>query len=396
MTMHVDSEVIRPQAMTLNAVHPEWAHYTPAQIAELARGKLQEYIDKGRPRAQRAVRGIIQETPNDLYAPAEAIKIRWNHEDEGGRLFQALIKDRPVLGIGQHALDQTAGRVGFNTKYLHQLQESEDMRARDLAAHNFNELLNMRPQGEKYLMRHVGGLVRGVMSDAYKCLDSRPTTDALLEAVEKEGARLVDGTYSDTRCGLKVVKAVPVELFPNEWAVLGFEYSNSDYGDGAEDWKAFILRLLCLNGATVSRTYRKIHIGKRASADAVLLSEATLRLQRKVDAATARDVVRALLGDAAVERMIGEVRRAVTAPVAPEAIEGFLKTRVNKAEAQAIKDKFVSADIVEVPAGQNAWRFSNAISWLAKSEEDGRRHMELEKIAGEALSAGLAPSQKAV
>jgi hypothetical protein len=82
---------------------------------------------------------------------------------------------------------------------------------------------------------------------------------------------------------------------------------------------------------------------------------------------------------------VRQIREANGQAVGSDAIEGFLRTRTNKGEAQAITEKFASADIVELPPGQTAWRLSNAISWLAKQTENNRRRMELERVAGEAL-----------
>jgi hypothetical protein len=377
--MHTENGTITPRTV----FHHDMGVLTAQEVRDRARAKLEEYIQKGKDRAEHTVRSIFEETPKDLYAPAERITVDYA---EGQRLFRALIADRPALGLGQHATDQLAERVGLNTRFLHDLQRKGEKWAAELGAHAFNELIRHRPKGEKYLVRTVKDEGRAVLSDAYKCIDSRPTVDAMLGAVQKEGhVALIDGVYSPTRVNLKVVRLELVELFPGEWAVLGFAYENSDFGDGACTWTGFIERLLCLNGAMVATKLRKIHLGRRASDD-VLISERTRRLSAETDASMARDMVKGLLSNDAAQALVDAVRAAHAKTIAPEAIDGFLKTRVNKVDAQAIIDKFTSADVVEVPAGQNNWRFSNAISWLARDTEDGRKKMELERLAGEALA----------
>lgn len=383
--MIIDQQ-IQPQAMTLNGVHPEYGRMTAEEVRDRARTKLQEWIVAGQGRAERTVNSIFEEAPVDLYAPAAAIKV---DAAEGERLFRALIADRPALGMHQHGLDQLAERVGFNTRFLHDLQGKGEAWSQELGAKIFNDLLQHRPRGEKYLFRNVKGQGRAVLSDAYKCIDSRPTAEELVKAAQANGAALIDGTYSQTRVSIKVVRPELVELFPGEWAVLGFGYSNSDFGDGACTWEGFIQRLLCLNGAMVATKFREIHLGRRAGND-VLLSERTRRLMSEGDKSAARDLVRGLLSKETTDKLVEQVRAAHAKVVEPAAIDAFLKTRVNKGEAEAIKAAFVSADIVEVPPGQNAWRFSNSISLVARNTEDGRKKMELERLAGDALAFGRA------
>jgi hypothetical protein len=389
--MIIDAE-IKPQPMTLNSVHAEYGRLTAEEVRDRARSKLQEWIAAGQGRAERTVNSIFDETPTDLYAPAAAIKV---DAEEGKNLFRALIADRSALGMHQHGLDQLAERVGFNTRFLHDLQGKRDSQGRpeawshELGARIFNDLLQHRPRGEKYLIRQVKDQGRAVLSDAYKCIDSRPTAEELVKAAQANGAVLIDGTHSQTRVSIKVVRPELVELFPGEWAVLGFGYSNSDFGDGAAVWDGFIQRLLCLNGAMVTTKFRSIHLGRRAGND-VLLSERTRRLMSEGDKSAARDLVRGLLSKESTDRLVEQVRAAHAKVVEAGAIDAFLKTRVNKGEAEAIKAAFTSADIVEVPPGQNAWRFSNSISLVARNTEDGRKKMDLERLAGDALAFGKA------
>jgi hypothetical protein len=166
--------------------------------------------------------------------------------------------------------------------------------------------------------------------------------------------------------------------------VFGVNYANSDYGDGASEFSSFLLRLACLNGAVAARELRRVHLGRRFSADDAA-SERTLRLDALTQASLARDQVRALLTDGATENLVSQIRQAHNSAMQPKAIEGFLRSRTSRTEAAAVVEKFDSADVVELPPGQTAWRLSNAISWLAKNTEDDRRRMELERIAGEAI-----------
>jgi hypothetical protein len=380
----MDLSDIKP-GMPLNRVHAEYGALSDEDKLRIGLEKLTSYIDKGRDKAARVVQAILDEQPRDRYVPAGRLGFKVVESNGPRPQIQVLVGEEGAR-IHRYALDQAAERVGINLRFLHGLVDKGEPWAANLAAHNMNVLLNHQPANTKYLVRQVGGEVRGVLSSAYKRIDSRPTVDALIQASDSAGAKVVDGIFTPTRVSLKVVKAEPVEIFPGEYAVFGLDYSNSDFGDGATEFSAFILRLICLNGAVSVRELRKIHIGARFQGDEHA-SERTLRLNAAAQASIARDQVSALLSPAATENLVSQIRKANSIEVSPAKIKAFLKTRVNKTEEEEIVKKFASADIVEVPAGQTNWRFSNAISWLARGTEDGRRRMELERIAGEAAAA---------
>lgn len=374
----------------LDHVHGnEYAGFDADKIREVSFAKLAAYVGKGEVIGRDVARQVMAEADRrrDRYVPARAIRI----DARDKRLtFGLELADRREEGapIVQHALDQVAERVGMNSRYLHDLQARGEPWAAELAARNLNTLLDRVPDdGEKFLVRQVDQTVRGVLSSAFKRIDGRPTLVAMLDEGAKVGAKLVGGTYTDAKVAFKMVAAKPVEVFPNEWMVFGIDFRTGDYGGTAAEFMAFLLRLRCLNGAVSVRELRKIHVGKRFDGDEAA-SERTLKLGAMEMASWARDQVRALLSPAAEENLVKQIRRANAVEVSAERIEGFLKTRVNKTEAKQIVEKFSSADVVELPPGQTAWRFSNALSWLARDTEDGARKLELEALAGEAMAIG--------
>jgi hypothetical protein len=367
-----DTTGIRPGMMTAG-----YSHLGPEGIREMAREKLTKYIGVGQERAAGVVQRVLSEVPRDRYIPAPAFQVTTSE----GEAFNLVAGPETAL-VHQHALDQVAQRAGMQLRYLHDLVQMGQGWARELAAQNLNTLLGH--SNERYLVRQVGNTIRGVLSDSYRRIDSRPSVDALVGEAQTAGAAIIDGIYTETRVSLKIVRPTPVEVFPGEWMVFGLDYSNSDYGDGAHEISAFLLRLACLNGAVTVKEVRRVHLGRRFNA-ADQFSERTMRLDAAAQASATRDQVRQLLSAAATDKLVDQVRQANNKEIAPEKAEAFLKTRVNKTEAQQIVDKFNSADVVELPPGQTTWRFSNAISWLAKNTEEGRRRMELERLAGEAI-----------
>lgn len=370
----------------LDNVHGnEYSGFDAAKIKEVSFDKLNSYLGKQQDITQNVARRIMGDNIRDRYVSTGAFRFGANKD-----AIQALIGGVPS-GIVPHALDQVASRAGMNLRFLHDLSDKRSDWANTLAVHNLNEMVSHLPADERFLVRDIRGDIRGVMSAAYKRIDSRPTLISLLEEGEKISAKLVGGIYTDTRVSLKMVVAQPIEVFPNEWMVFGLDYSNSDFGNGACEFSSFLLRLRCLNGCVSVRELRKIHIGRRYEGDLGDISDRTLKLDAAAQASLAKDQVRNLLSPAASKNLVDQIRAAAEATVTPARIEGFLAKRLSKPEIKAVTEKFASADVVELPAGQNAWRLSNALSWLARDMEATPRKMELERMAGEAVLLGDKP-----
>lgn len=362
-------------AFDISLIRPD-ARFAGLSAQETCRQRMEAYIARGRADAVSVVERILSEAPRDRYVPAGAL--RFEAETPNG--MAVTVADARHF-VHAHALDQTAERAGLRLGYLHDLLERKEGWAADLAANNLNTLLAHTPG--RFLVREVNNTIRGILSDSYRRIDSRPTLDALLAESDSAGAVVVDGTYTETRVSLKVVRAEPLEVFDGEWMVFGLDYSNSDYGDGAHEISAFLLRLWCLNGAVSAKEVRRVHLGRRLTGDA--FSERTLRLDTAAQASATRDQVRGLLRPEASAKLVEQIRRANEKQIDSDRIGTWLKPRLSKPEAIEVAEKFASADIIELPPGQTTWRLSNAISWLAKNTADGRRRMELERVAGEAL-----------
>jgi hypothetical protein len=267
-------------------------------------------------------------------------------------------------------------------RLMNELRARGDWGAK-LAAHNLNELAEHAP-GDKVLVRSVNDQVRGVLSASYRTDDSRPALDALLNVAREVNAVVADASALDTRVSVKIMMGEPVELFPGEWAVFGLDYRTSDYGNGARELMGWILRLLCINGAVVTTSFRKIHLGARIQ-DEAEYSTRTRMLNEKFTASATRDMARALLGRPAIDKMIGQVRAANETEINIDASLALLKTNVSKEEQKKIVDKFNSPDVELLPPGNTAWRFSNAISWLAGQVEDADQQLDLQRLAGKVV-----------
>lgn len=374
-----DVNAIKSQPMTLNAVHAEYAKFSPAEIEQRAKAKLLEYINAGQRRALVGLRRIENEVPQDRVVALDKLEFAGNGQD-----IRVFIGNTDTdRGIHRHALGQFANRVGYPVKLMNDLKTADW--GRQLVAHNLTEMAkHAAVPGGKLLVRSIDDQVRGVLSASYRTDDSRPALDALLNVAREVGAVVADADALDTRVSVKVMKAEPIELFPGEWAVFGLDYRTSDYGNGAREISGWILRLLCLNGAVVTSSFRKVHLGGRIQ-DEVEYSNRTRKLNEQYTASATRDMARALLGPAAIEKLVGQVRAANAAEIKVDEALAMLKKTVSKEDQKAIVDKYNSPDVELLPPGNTAWRFSNAISWLAGQVEDADKKLDLQQLAGQVV-----------
>ena len=73
-----------------------------------------------------------------------------------------------------------------------------------------------------------------------------------------------------------------------QFVALGVDWSTSDYGRGKLSVRSHILRLVCMNGATMQDTLGEVHLGGRL-ADNIEFSNRTLELDTKTTASAMRD-----------------------------------------------------------------------------------------------------------
>lgn len=375
----IDVKEIKPQARILDAVHAEYAKFSPAEREAKARAKLQEFINVGQREAVAALERIQREVPVDRIIKARALEFR---ATEDGTIVLSTHGADQRLGLHKHARSQIAQRVGLPIKFMNEMLV-EGQWGQQLVAHNLQQLA-INGKDEKVLVRAVDSEVRGVLSSSYRTDDSRPALEALLGIAREVGAVVANGTALDTRVSFKMMKSEPIEIFPGEWAVVGVDYRTSDYGNGARELCGWILRLLCLNGAVTTANFRRVHLGGRIESD-VDFSSKTKRLNEEYTRSATRDMAKALLGDGAIEKMVTLVRSANDAALNPDAALATLKKSVNKEEEKLIVEKYNSPDVELLPAGNTAWRFSNAISWLAGQVEDRDRKLDLERLAGQVV-----------
>lgn len=360
-----------------------------SEAAQSFQTKIEEMIHVSVPRVERVIEQVQNDVPTDALVPGKKLRFAVAPETKelvmaqevAGDKLGAILPDRPILTIHDHALQQIAARPSIRnlSTVVNELYGKGEW-GKELIAHNLNEIYS-HMNGQRYLLRSVRGEVRGFLSDAYRRLDSRPLLEAFIGAVRKFGARPVDGFALQTKMNVRAILPMVFEPFKGEIMAFGAQLSDSDFGDGKLGVSGFVLRMWCTNLATTEDVLSQIHLGRRLS-DNVAFSEHTLRLDTETMASAVNDVAAHVLGPSAVNQYIDLVKRANDEKVEPDKIHAWAKKNLTKSESDAAVNRFNSADVEMLPPGQTRWRWSNALSWLANETEDEHRKLELQEFAG--------------
>lgn len=356
--------------------------------AEETRTKFEGILAHGQEQAGNALSLLAKNIPEDQVVPHGAVKF----DGENGQLRMRLdlgdIDGGPSFTLHRNATRQVAQKANMPLKFVDYLADSG---MNDELAFNFNRLFhsNQSPvhkdseeKDSRYLLRQVGGEVRGFLSDKYRRLDTPQIVESFIDAYQKFDAVPVRSKYMDTRFSLKVALNRVLEPYPGEVIMYGLSFGNSDYGNGAISLRDYVLRLVCINGMTGEEGFRKIHLGARLGDD-LRFSQNTYELDAKTISSAVRDVVGTLLAPEQVGNRVRLIRDAHEKKIdADLELNGLRKaSKITKSESEGVAKIYTSADVEILPPGNSAWRLANAISSFAK-ETTPERAEELEVVAG--------------
>lgn len=349
-----------------------------AVIREQARIKLGDIVENGKKNTGAVINRVLNNMPEDVIVDGG----RLNFDVEGtGRVMVS--RGGGQRGFHRNALGQAAGRFGVPVKYIDSLATGAEENAwgRDLLKHTLNE--HAQNMGGRYLMRSVDGEVRGFLSDRYRRLDSRPLLNAFVEGCDEVGAIPFEGVATDLRSSVRAIVPKVYEPTEGECMVFGLSWTNSDFGAGTYQVSAFVLRLICDNGLVTESQMKQVHLGGRLPDNLVFSAETYAKDTETMTLAT-RDIVRAALSTGSMEDRAEAIAAAASDEEGFDIVAGIKKAQktLTKGETKAVKEAYEGGDVLMLPAGNTAWRFSNALSWVANSAEDPERKLELQRLAG--------------
>lgn len=358
------------------------------EAANYARAKMQKTISDGMASAEATFTHVMTNVPSDALVRSRAIDV---DVAKGDVILSA--KGIESMPVSEHALGQLCTRVGMPRAYAKELLEMSAQKPAlgALVRENLATLLR-ESDDERYLLRASCGQFRGVLSDSYKRIDARPNLEAFMLSAQKSGLVPIQGIVSETKTSMRALLPVVFEPSPNEVMCFGVHWQNSDFGAGANTVDVFMLRLWCTNFAISERALRQVHLGKRL--DDISFSRRTHVLEARAQASALGDIVTKALAPERVDAYCNAIAEAASQNIdANKALDALVKNgSLQKGERKLIGEKFVSADVEMLPAGNTTWRLSNAISWFAHAGEEVSpdRRVALERVAGDVL-----PSAKA-
>jgi hypothetical protein len=349
------------------------------EAAQAAKAKMEAQISNGRAKAEQVINYVQTNIPTDRVVAGKKLQFE---PTPGGVAVKIPTDEIVAETLHRNAINQAGSRVGIPQSYVNDLLAKGQWGC-TLAAQNLTELF-AHLNGDRFLLRSVKGQVRGFLSDHYRRLDARPILDSFLGGIMKFGATPVDGMVTETKVSVKVVLPFIFEPIPNEVMLIGAEYENSDFGNGALTMNTFVDRLVCTNFARSESLLRQIHLGARLGEN-IAFSQRTYNLDTQTMASAISDMVEQALSPKSVNDYMALVKAANEKKVDGFQVAEYMKKNLTKTEAETASGAFNSADVEQLPAGNTVWRMSNALSFLAK-QADPERAQELQRMAGAVLN----------
>lgn len=359
------------------------------ETAKRFQAQLEETIHKSQKSAMGVIEKVQNETPVDCVADSSTLAFSVNGDDTKSivmGLQNRKAKNYFLNPLHKNGLDQVAERAGIPGTYVNRLLEKPY--GRELIVENLSTIYRQE-ENKKVLVRAVNGQIRGVLSNAYKRMDSGPIIEAFAKTCSDIGAVPVEGVGGDLRWAIKAI--LPMVFQPSkkqgseELIAFGVQLSNSDFGKGTLSVNAFMTRVICTNYATLEQVLRQAHLGKRLTDD-MEFSEATYKLDTKTQVSAVNDIVRGVLAPDKVNALVGRIGKALEERINPsQAWAELPKMGLLKGEVDKIKELFLDGDVEMLPPHTTTARLANAISWFAKSAATAERRLELEEVAGEIL-----------
>lgn len=373
-------------------IHHDNRDYNVAvdETAKRFQAQLEETIHKTQKSAMTVMEKVQNETPLDCLLDSaetefavdgtkDSVAILMGPRDrQGSNYFRS--------PLHKNGLDQVSERAGIPGTYVNRLLERPY--GRELIVENLSRIYR-EEENKKLLVRRVGGQVRGVLSNAFKRMDSGPIIDSFAGACRDIGAVPVEGVGGDLRWAIKAI--LPMVFQPSkkpgteELIAFGIQLSNSDFGKGTLSINAFMTRVVCTNYATLEQVLRETHLGKRLSDD-IEFSKETYKADTQAQVLAVRDMVKGILAPPKVNALVERIGKSLEERIDPKNAWAELpKMGLLKGEIDKVKELFLDGGVEMLPVGTTKARLANAVSWFAKSAATAERRLELEEVAGQIL-----------
>lgn len=363
----------------------------PTSVAKADR--LAAYLRQGLAKAGRVTEHLIANRPVDAIVGSRRLLFGRSAEPVAPRAPRHPVTVEIVgtggeiskpLTLHRNALTGLSERLGLPGGYVSELATGVDWQRNLLL-----EILNQEAKNATttMLVRRVNGEARAILSDRFQRKDSTRLWDAFAGACDAVNAVPCDAQVDELRTWVRAL--IPtIHQAAGEPVAFGMEWSNSDFGVGANTARLFTMRCVCLNGMVGQVASREVHLGGKLEEGDVSFSEKTHDLTSQASASKLGDVVRGYLSPERIEAQIAALDTAADTRIDPDKATKWLNKSQGKGRAEEIMAAFRSGEVTMLPPGDTAWRLSNAASWCAKKQTPERQH-EMEELAAELIQPAL-------
>ena len=285
-----------------------------------------------------------------------------------------------------HAVVQTGERLGINSTYIKDLANSSLDWKRELISHDLNTFV-ANTERNRVLVRTVGSEVRGVLTDAYKRINSAELYKTFIEATQNLDMQVIDAHYDGLQGYLESVypKVFSVATPRNGDMYFGFgaRMRNSDFGVAPYELSLFAFQVVCYNGMQKMSAIKEVHLGRRLPED-LRLADDTLIADTRARNLIARDAIRSIMSPKAIEQTMAQIQQASDIVID---VDGKLKEisksgKMDKGEIETLKRVITNNKPEDGVQGENTLlKLSQAIGRVGVISKDEARKRELDALA---------------
>lgn len=321
----------------------------------------------------------------DYIVPTEKIEMFTVNEEKGRKSVALKLPDHGAFPILPLAHDQIGGRSSIPAKYYDRML----VEAPELLCENVNTWHRLNPV--KRMIRTLGGDVRALLSDRYNRIENEEIAKVAFPVLaELPGVQIVSSEVTDKRLYIHfVVPTIQGEVKVGDVVQAGGIISNSEVGCGAVSVSGLIWRLICLNGAKTTDTFRKNHVGRQVEDSEQLWADDTRQADDRAILLKVRDMVRAVVDEARFKANLAIMQGLAGAKVTGDPIRAVevLAAKVGTSEAEQAG---ILRALIE---GQDlsAWGLLNAVTAQSHTAKNYDRAVELEAAGGQLLD--LSPTE---
>ena len=277
-----------------------------------------------------------------------------------------------TLNLTHYSLGQLSAKVGVPVRYIEKCVQSGRI---DLAQDNVNSWLE--DYNKDFFVRAYDDRVRGILSSKYSVCDTPEILGVIDDAVDLSKYKVKGSYLSEERLHVRLVSK---EILPidGEDLFAGLFIDSSDVGRNILTVKFGIYKQVCTNGLVIARAGGTLFEQKHIGITAEEFHEGLVKSLQNVDLLTENAVEwvrRAKHRDnhwSAVSEYEDDINEFVA----------YIRQQTNLSEDSAHK----VIDLMSTKYEDNRWGLINGITEVAQDFTLERR-LELEKIAGDMLSA---------